>query len=231
MDGILTINFSERLHTLVDEKFSISIIVFLLVCSIGYVALLSRNKTLRNPSGDIALSDLENDYFLVRFAKSKDCPQVLMGDPCLIYCCYLMVQPLSQSFSTSLDHPKKIVVWVRLLGLSYRYYTKNMLRYMDEIVRDIVRIDFNILEGKRGHFTKIIVVVNLNKPLASSITIDGVLQRIEYEGLPTICYSRGRYSHTLENCMPVEEDTHRDNIIDIIVVEPEEKFGPWMQVT
>ncbi|KAL4382918.1 hypothetical protein GQ457_15G016510 [Hibiscus cannabinus] len=228
-DGIPTIDFFERVHALIDSKLVNSVIVRLLGRSIGYAALLSRIKTLWNLRGEVALIDLDNDYFLVRFAESEDCSQVLTGGPWLIYGCYLTVQPWSRDFSTLLDHLEKIVVWVCLPGLPYRYYTKSMFRYIAGTVGEIVQIDYNTEEGKRGRFSRLANVVNLKKPLVSSIIIDGQRQGIEYEGFPTIFYSCGKYGHIMETCKPFNEQNHHEDIIDMTIVESTEKFGPWMQ--
>ncbi|KAL4347946.1 hypothetical protein GQ457_17G010650 [Hibiscus cannabinus] len=74
------------------------------------------------------------------------------------------------------------------------------------IGRRIFRIDYNTTEGKRGCFTRFSIVVDLNKPLVPGIIIDGVQQRVEYKGLPTICYSCGRYAHTDDVCKKVMEE-------------------------
>ncbi|KAL4367762.1 hypothetical protein GQ457_05G027470 [Hibiscus cannabinus] len=212
-----TIDFSDRLHQLIDKKLKNSVVVRLLGRSIGYSALLSRIKVLWRPVGEISLVDLDNDYFLVRFAKEKDCLKVLTGGPWVVYGCYLTVQPWSWNFSINRDHPEQIVVWARLPGLAYQYYTKSIFRMIAGLMGRIIRIDYNTEEGKRGRFARLTVVVDLSKPLVSSIIIDGKRQKIEYEGLPMICYHCGRYGHLEERCLaPVEE--------------PPSRYGPWMQV-
>jgi hypothetical protein len=45
----------------------------------------------------------------------------LSGGPWMIYGHYLVVQPWSRDFTTSDVHPTKIVAWIRLPGLHYRY--------------------------------------------------------------------------------------------------------------
>ncbi|KAL4281503.1 hypothetical protein GQ457_03G006040 [Hibiscus cannabinus] len=61
-DGTLEINFSARLHVLVDEKWSKSVIVRLLGRFIDYTALLNRIRALWNPCGEIVMIDLDNGY-------------------------------------------------------------------------------------------------------------------------------------------------------------------------
>ncbi|KAL4304066.1 hypothetical protein GQ457_10G023950 [Hibiscus cannabinus] len=216
VDGIPTIDFSARVHALIDSKLENSIIVRLLGRSIGFLALLNRIKLLWKPIGEIALVDMDNGYFLVRFANAEDMSKALSDGPWVIYGCYLTVQPWSRLFSTTTDHPGKIVVWVRLPGLPYRYYTRSIIRFIANAIGEVIRIDYNTEEGKRGRFARLAVVVDLNKPLAPSITIDGFKQKIEYEGLPLICFSCGKYGHIAEHYMTVSE--------------PEPVYGSWMQV-
>ncbi|KAL4387714.1 hypothetical protein GQ457_09G012610 [Hibiscus cannabinus] len=164
---------------------------------------------------------------LVRFANAADVTKVLMGGPWLIYGNYLTVQPWSRSFSTDEDHLEKIVVWARLPGLPFLYYTKSMFRCIAGAIGKIIKIDYNTSEGKRGSFARLAVVVGLSKPLIPSVLIDGISQKIEYEGLPIICYSCGCYGHTTEVCKPhVEKELERSCVED---GSSGGKFGPWMQ--
>ncbi|KAL4352195.1 hypothetical protein GQ457_06G022560 [Hibiscus cannabinus] len=232
-DGSPVINFSARLHGLVEEKLAKSVIVRLLGRFIGYTALLNRIRTLWNPCGEIAMIDLDNGYFLVRFALEEDVTKVLSGGPWLIYGNYLTVQPWSRSFSTEKDHPDKIVVWARLPGLPYHYYTKSMFRCIAGVLGEVVRIDYNTSEGRRGKFARLALVVDLNKPLVSSVVIDGIKQKVAYEGLPLICYKCGCYGHA-EGVCPLNkkacvegssqlDEQGKDGSADI--------YGPWMLAT
>ncbi|KAL4377977.1 hypothetical protein GQ457_02G032980 [Hibiscus cannabinus] len=232
-DGSPVINFSARLHGLVDEKLAKSVIVRLLGRFIGYTALLNRIQTLWNPCGEIAMIDLDNGYFLVRFALEEDVSKVLSGGPWLIYGNYLTVQPWSRSFSTEKDHPDKIVVWARLPGLPYQYYTKSMFRCIAGVLGKVVRIDYNTSEGKRGKFVRLALVVDLNKPLVSYVIIDGIKQKVAYEGLPLICYKCGCYGHA-EGACPLN---NRSRVDDSSQQDEQgkdgsaESYGPWMLAT
>ncbi|XP_039055003.1 uncharacterized protein LOC120197594 [Hibiscus syriacus] len=99
-----------------------------------------------------------------------------------------------------MDYPMKIMVWVRLPGLPYHYYTRSLFGHITGAIGKVVRVDYNTEDGKRGHFARLAVVDDLDKPLISGIVIDSHRQLIEYEGLPTICYSCGKYGHTHEHC-------------------------------
>ncbi|KAL4284044.1 hypothetical protein GQ457_16G010840 [Hibiscus cannabinus] len=81
-DGVLPeIMFSDKVHDAIDVKLAHSIIVRLLGKSIGYRALLNRICSLWNPSGEMCLIDLDNEFYLVRFAHEDDFTKVLAGGP------------------------------------------------------------------------------------------------------------------------------------------------------
>ncbi|KAL4279462.1 hypothetical protein GQ457_03G024230 [Hibiscus cannabinus] len=229
-DAILPeISFSARVHDAIDEKLSNSVIIRLLGKSIGYRALLNRIQALWNLAGELQLIDLDNEYFLVRFALEEDFTRVLIGGPWVIYGSYLTVQPWSRTFSTNVDHPGEIMAWVRLPKLPYRYYTKSLFRYIANAIGKVVWIDYNTDDGKRGRFARLAIIVDLNKPLVSGIVIDGMRQDIEYEGLPSICFTCGKYGHLKEFC---GQTTSKDaSTVTGEVRDPTKRYGSWMQVT
>ncbi|KAL4348482.1 hypothetical protein GQ457_17G005590 [Hibiscus cannabinus] len=194
------IQFSSRVHDQVDAQLATAVVIRLLGKSIGYRALLNRVQALWNPKGDMCLIDLDNDYYIARFALEEDFQKVLSDGPWVIYGSYLTVQPWSRCFSTAEAHPSHIMVWVRLPKLPYRYYTKSMFRYIAAAIGKVVRVDYNTTEGKRGRFTRLAIIVDLTKPLVSGIVIDGSRQDIEYEGLLEICYKFGKFCHSKEKC-------------------------------
>ncbi|KAL4272010.1 hypothetical protein GQ457_13G009520 [Hibiscus cannabinus] len=84
-DPIAKVSFRDMvlgLLILIDDgaKLSNSVVAHLLGRSIGYTALLNRIKALWNPKGTIILIDLDNNYYLIRFALVEDCLKVIMGD-------------------------------------------------------------------------------------------------------------------------------------------------------
>ncbi|XP_039014632.1 uncharacterized protein LOC120144689 [Hibiscus syriacus] len=177
------------------------IIVRLLGRMIGYKALLNRINAVWKPVGEVHLTDLDNNYFLVKFADERDYIKVLTEGPWTIYESYLTVQPWSRNFSTVEKYSYQVIIWIRLPGLPYRYYTKALFRLIATMVGDVVKIDYNIQVGERGNFARLAVLVDLNKPLIPCIGIDGVKRKIEYEELHQICFHCGVYGHVKEQCM------------------------------
>ncbi|PPD73667.1 hypothetical protein GOBAR_DD29407 [Gossypium barbadense] len=46
-----------------------------------------------------------------------------------------------------------------------------------------------------------VVFVDLEKPLTSQVLINGRLQRVEFEALPEICFSYGKYGYLKSLCI------------------------------
>ncbi|MBA0815675.1 hypothetical protein Gohar_000434, partial [Gossypium harknessii] len=89
------------------------------------------------------------------------------------------------------------------------------------------------------------VYVNLDKPLISQILINGNIYRVEYEFLPSICFSCGRYRHVKGVCTNIVLGLVADSgapmsgratvLNDKVVVESggadrSKEYGPWMVV-
>ncbi|MBA0867603.1 hypothetical protein Goshw_001843, partial [Gossypium schwendimanii] len=90
--------------------------------SIGFTALACRIQSLRKLEGNLQIVDLDNEYYL------------------------------SISFSMKDLHLSHIVVWVRLPGLPYKYYNKDLFRAIAGVIGQAVKIDYNTIVGRRGKF-------------------------------------------------------------------------------
>ncbi|KAL4353660.1 hypothetical protein GQ457_06G023040 [Hibiscus cannabinus] len=232
------IKFSERVHDAVDRSLGQTVIVRLLGRQIGYRMLWNRIKAMWVPQGQFQLVDLENDYFLVKFELKSDYDRVLADGPWTIFGSYLTVQPWTREFSTDQVFPSHVLVWIRLPGLPYRYYTKALFRRIAAVLGRIVKVDYNTVAGDRGKFARIAVLIDLTKPLRSCLGIDDFMQHLEYEGLHNICFQCGLYGHSKEMCgvssgeqgslvtrgghsFPFSGDKRH-------AVTTEELYGPWM---
>ncbi|XP_039064460.1 uncharacterized protein LOC120209549 [Hibiscus syriacus] len=99
----------------------------------------------------------------------------------------------------------------------------------------VVKIDYSTNSGERGRFTRLAVLMNLNKPLIPCLKIDGFWKKIEYEGLQQICFQCGVYGHSKENYGSVKGNTRQEGLVnepsavlDKSLSSEETGFGPWM---
>ncbi|KAL4280940.1 hypothetical protein GQ457_03G011290 [Hibiscus cannabinus] len=203
--------------------------------------LWNRVKAMWSPQGQFQLVDLENDYFLVKFDLETEFVRVLADGPWTIFGSYLTVQPWTREFSSSQTFPSHVLVWVRLPGLPYRYYTKALFRRIAAVLGSIVKVDYNTIVGDRGKFARLAVMVDLNKPLRSYLGIDNFMQHLEYEGLQNICFKCGIYGHSKEVCGQMGEATEApgtptNNPLPFPInkgkaLSTDEMYGPWMIVS
>ncbi|KAH9770764.1 putative ribonuclease H protein [Citrus sinensis] len=214
----------------------------------GIPAIYFSNMALeilwRSMVAGFSIIDLENNYFLVKFQTAVDAERALTEGPWIVMGRNLFVQPWTPNFDCFSNELTSTVVWVRLPGMAIQYYDKHSLRRLGSKIGDVIKIDYNTEDSKRGKFTRLAVRVSLVKPLVSQIKVNGKIQLVEYEGLPMICFSCGKYGHFTEDCgekILKETGTTKTvaNNAPVVVNEKNirgaetggNKFGPWMIVS
>ncbi|KAI9100091.1 hypothetical protein K1719_024309 [Acacia pycnantha] len=118
----------------------------------------------------------------------------------MIFGAYLTVQPWSLDFDAKSSVIAKVVAWVRIPGLSFRYYHKSTLRAIGSLLGEVVKMDYMTETKGRGKYARLAVLMDLQKPLVPWILVDGNRHGVEYEGLPLICFECGLYGHPKERC-------------------------------
>ncbi|MBA0729233.1 hypothetical protein Golax_022555 [Gossypium laxum] len=92
--------------------------------------------------------------------------------------------------------------WIIFMGLPGYFYKRKILVEIGGLIGKVAKLDMNMDNRVRDRFARMAVYVNLDKPL-----VNGKMQRVEYEFLPTICFHRGRYGHvkpTIVSHLPSE---------------------------
>lgn len=113
---------------------------------------------------------------------------------------YLTVQPWTLSFNPAQTFPSTVMSWINFPGLSSYFYRRKLLKEIGGLIDKVAKLDLNIDNKARGRFARMTVYINLNAPLISQVLINGKIQRIEYEFLPTVCFNCGRYGQVKEAC-------------------------------
>ncbi|KAK5820017.1 hypothetical protein PVK06_025058 [Gossypium arboreum] len=103
-------------------------------------------------------------------------------------------------FDPAQTYPSTVMAWIRLPRLLGHIYKRQVLREIGKTIGKVSKLDFNINNGVRGMFARMAIFINLDKELISQVFINGVVQRIEYEPLPTVCFQCGHYGHIKEIC-------------------------------
>ncbi|MFQ6645551.1 hypothetical protein Gotur_019921 [Gossypium turneri] len=113
----------------------------------------------------------------------------------------------STDFDPAKPYPSMVKTWIRLFRLPGHLYNRKILWEIRELVGKVVRLDFNIDYRARDRFDRMVLFINLDKPLVSQTLINGVFQLIEYESLSAVCFSCGRYDYGKELCPNVKNVT------------------------
>lgn len=246
-DGTMpTIVFSKRVHDKLIKPWQNSVVVKLLGRNIGYKVLCNRLKVMWPTIHDFSVIDLENNYYLVRLHSPEDAVYALTEGPWVIFGHYLTVQPWTPQFDSTVSDIASAIVWIRLPGMAFHLYDKRVLRKVGQLVGTVIKIDYHTESRERGKFARIAVRVSLSQPLVAQFNLDGKIQKVEYEGLPIICYQCGKYGHTSITCpakqaangvrtecsesVPTANVTADKDGVSVMVENIGEKFGPWMIV-
>ncbi|KAG8494050.1 hypothetical protein CXB51_011564 [Gossypium anomalum] len=239
INGIPAIDFSERLRNFLVRDMETTVVVKLLGQNIGYGALHNRISTLWKPSQPFCLMDIENGYFLVRFQCRVDYDLALTQAPWIVFGHYLTAQPWTIKFDPLKPFPNVVTAWIRFPGLPGFLYKKKILEEIGSLVRQVMKLDFKTDSGARGQFARMAVSIDLHKPLISQVSINGRIQRVEFEALPTVCFHCGKYGHLKTSCSSfLAEQSIQGEKEDVPVTADKDAdpatvtdaFGPWMVV-
>ncbi|KAH1090722.1 hypothetical protein J1N35_017979 [Gossypium stocksii] len=177
-----------------------TVILKLLGCNIGFSVLQNKIYSMWRLSAPIHMMDIENGYFLVKFQNKMDWEKALFKGSWTIFGQYLTVQPWTMAFDPTQEYPSVVMAWIRFPALPSYLYNHKIITEIGELVGKVVKLDMNTDSRTRGHFARMVVYFNLEKPLVSQIFINGRKQQVEYESLSSICFHCGRYEHVENTC-------------------------------
>ncbi|CAN0825622.1 hypothetical protein LINGRAHAP2_LOCUS458 [Linum grandiflorum] len=162
--------------------------------------MYDRLRAMWRPEGRMRMVDLDNEIFLVHFDNPQDYDHALTGGPWMILDHYLVCHGWDPSFRASSDLPPKMVIWVRFPKLPYQYYHTDILTGLGNLIGRTVRLDRRTLTSARGKFARLAVEINLKDAVATGVFLDDVWQDVEYENLPSLCFTCGRVGHENDSC-------------------------------
>lgn len=176
-----------------------TLVVKLLGKNVNFKVLDANLKRKWPKKGSITLVDMADGYFLVHFTAMEDYNYALFEGPWLVADYYLIVQRWVPMFLQNAEISKRVAVWVRIPRLPLELYNARFLWRIGSSLGNMLKIDRLTSIHSQGQFTTC-VEVDLEKPLVPFIVIRGHKLFLEYEGLHSICFNYGRYSHKKDNC-------------------------------
>ncbi|CAN1320742.1 hypothetical protein LINPERPRIM_LOCUS31818 [Linum perenne] len=225
--------FSEAEVKALYKPWSRALVVKVLERSFSLLAVKRRLEYLWARTGQIQVSDMANNFFLVRFTNEEDYSNAAFGGPWKIYDYYISVAQWSPSFNEE-EPIKSILTWVRLPKLPIQYFNSLAVHRIGNCIGRTVRMDLATEEGARCRYARVCVEVDITKPLLGKYMIEDREFKIEYESLENMCFECGCYGHKRESCgstnkqpggIRVEEKTMEPEPTSEIQV-----IGEWMTV-
>ncbi|CAN1332712.1 hypothetical protein LINPERPRIM_LOCUS35828, partial [Linum perenne] len=240
-NGIKSLSLSKGFKEKLCKPWSHSVVVRLLGKSIGYSYLCHRLRAMWKPTGNLHIVDLDKSCFLVKFSIEQDYFKALTGGGAWILLDhYLVVHQWDPSFRVSNDLPKRMVAWIRFPHLPIHLYHGQVLTALGNLVGKTVKIDSTTQSAERGKFARIVVEIDLDKPLPPIVLLDGAIQQVEYENLPQLCFDCGLVGHERLSCPrragpdALEKGAPASPSSTAIVTDPApaaDSYGPWMLVS
>ena len=149
---------------------------------------------------DFSVIDLENNYFLVRLHSLEDVVHALTEGPWVIFGHYLIVQPWTPHFDSTLTNIDSTIVWIHLPSMAFHLYDKRILQKVGQLVGTVIKIDYLTELREGGKFARIVVHISFTQTLVSQFNLNGKVQKVKYKGLPVICFQCGKYGHNSTAC-------------------------------
>lgn len=94
----------------------------------------------------------------------------------------------------------KFNTWIRFTGLNLFYYDESVLLTLTTVVGNLIKVDSNTLDVRRGRFARVCVEIDLKKPVIGKVWMNGHWYFVEYEALHRICTGSGFYGHLTKDC-------------------------------
>ncbi|CAN1797716.1 hypothetical protein LINPERHAP1_LOCUS21394 [Linum perenne] len=136
-----------------------------------------------------------------------------------------------------------MVAWVRFPHLPIQFYHAQVLTSLGNLIGKTVKIDFNTQRAERGKFARIAIEIDLNEPLLSNVLLDGVIQNVEYENMPALCFGYGRIRHEAKGYPHLLDGAPTIAAVDTTAIGPttevpstgtastSDGYNPWMLVS
>lgn len=127
---------------------------------------------------------------------------------------FLNGRELSLPYTTQIQTHSQ--VWIRLYGISAEYWHPRLLMEMARGVGTPLQLDPMTKEGRFGFYARVLVDVDLSKPLPESIMIEreGFAFPVEvvYAKFPPICDYCGIIGHSISSCRQNSKKKDSDTV-------------------
>lgn len=173
--GLLAVSLSPEARRHIRSRWAHALIVKVFGRSVGYHFLHNRVMSLWKSAGRLDCVDLGKDFYLMRFGLVEDYDNVLKGGPWFIGEHFLTIQRWEPNFKPSTATCSTVAMWIKLPELPFEYYELEVLKEIGNAIGPVLQIDSKTASKAKGHYARICVQVDLNKPLSRQILLEGLI--------------------------------------------------------
>lgn len=149
------LEISKEKYTSLFRQWQGALIIKLLGRTVGYRMLDQRLRKLWQLDKGFELTDLKDDFYIVRFFAREDYLHVLEEGPWMVSGHYLTVTKWRPLFHPSSTTFTSTLVWVRFLRIYPEMLDKEILSSMGDLISKMVKVDSMSLTGMRGRFARV----------------------------------------------------------------------------
>ncbi|XP_019167081.1 PREDICTED: uncharacterized protein LOC109162836 [Ipomoea nil] len=224
-DGIPVIKISKDMRKKLIQPWKNALILKFPGKRINFPVFKRKLLRMWVPQGRLEVIDLGFKFFVARFELEKDCMRVLFEGPWKVFDRYVVLQRWKPNFDQANTKAENMAVCVRLPGLSMESFSEDIIKHILYQVGTPLKLDRTTAGVERGCFVRAVIEIDLSKPLVSTVNIGSKIERIEFEGLHTICFGCGEVSHLSNDCPKKPREQPQDK-------QPQNNsmYGPWMLV-
>ncbi|XP_019246318.1 PREDICTED: uncharacterized protein LOC109225967 [Nicotiana attenuata] len=151
------------------------------------------------------VAQVNKGVFLVRFTQAESRMKVLEDEVQMFDKKPVIIKPWTPDVDTRKELFSTVPIWIRLPGLDIKYWGKNSLTKIAELVGKPLKADRATTWKERMTFARVLVEVTLDQPYPQSIMFENEIgkiieQRVHYEWKPTLCKECNNYGHEMVEC-------------------------------
>ncbi|XP_059066214.1 uncharacterized protein LOC131857556 [Cryptomeria japonica] len=156
------------------------------------------------PEGEMEVTLLANNFFMVTFLCMANRNRVFEGGPYFYNQVGLFVKPWHAGFNPSEELPNRVPVWVRLPRFPIECCREDVLHMLASMLGKLVGPSSQTLGKKVMTFARICVELDLSRPLPDAVEMCAGsyswVQQLDYETLPSRCCLCHEYGHLVRRC-------------------------------
>lgn len=121
--------------------------------------------------------------------------RVLLSGPYFCKEHYIHLERWSPDFDPENAVIASTMTWIPFPTISVEYFDESAILEAAKLFGRPIKVNQTTAKITRAKFARVCVEIDLSKQLVSMFWLRDKIHRVQYEGLPTICYGSARVGH------------------------------------